>query len=43
MRLRNEFYTHARTDLDITSGPLPELTWKSLEPPPPAPDHPATP
>jgi hypothetical protein len=33
MRLRNEFYAHARTDLDITSGPLPELTWKSLQPP----------
>ncbi len=42
MRLRNEFYAHARTDLDITSGPLPELTWKSLQSPPP-PDHPATP
>lgn len=40
MRLRNEFYAHARTDLDITSGPLPELTWKTLQPPP---DHPATP
>jgi hypothetical protein len=41
MRLRNEFYAHARTDLDITSGPLPELTWRSLEPPPPSPspDH----
>lgn len=38
MRLRNEFYAHARTDLGITSGPLPELTWKSLEPPP---DRPA--
>lgn len=25
MRLRNEFYTHARKDLDITSGQLPEL------------------
>ena len=35
MRLRNEFYAHARTDLNITSGPLPELTWKSLQPPPP--------
>ncbi|MEO6089220.1 MAG: hypothetical protein ABIQ18_39515 [Umezawaea sp.] len=33
MRLRNEFYTHARADLDIASGPLPELTWKSLQPP----------
>jgi hypothetical protein len=33
MRLRNEFYAHARTDLDITSGPLPELTWTSLQPP----------
>lgn len=40
MRLRNEFYARARADLDITSGPLPELTWKSL---PPTPDHPATP
>ena len=40
MRLRNEFYARARADLDITSGPLPELTWKSLDPPhdrPPAP------
>ena len=34
MRLRNEFYAHARTDLHITSGPLPELTWRSLQPPP---------
>jgi hypothetical protein len=40
MRLRNEFYAHARADLGITSGPLPELTWTSLQPPP---DHPATP
>lgn len=32
MRLRNEFYAHARADLDITSGPLPELAWKSLPP-----------
>jgi hypothetical protein len=32
MRLRNEFYAHARADLGITSGPLPELTWKSLQP-----------
>ncbi|QQQ80840.1 hypothetical protein IOD16_27725 [Saccharothrix sp. 6-C] len=40
MRLRNEFYAAARADLDITSGPLPELTWKSLEPPP---DRPAAP
>lgn len=39
MRLRNEFYAHARMDLDITSGPLPELTWKSLQPP----DRPTTP
>jgi hypothetical protein len=38
MRLRNEFYAHARTDLDVTSGPLPELTWNSLQPPPPLPD-----
>ncbi|HET9142939.1 hypothetical protein [Actinophytocola sp.] len=30
MRLRNEFYAQARADLDITSGPLPELNWKSL-------------
>ncbi|HWO64311.1 MAG TPA: hypothetical protein VNO31_30190 [Umezawaea sp.] len=43
MRLRNNFYAHARGDLDITSGPLPELTWKSLEPAPPSPDHPTTP
>lgn len=43
MRLRNEFYARARADLDITSGPLPELTWKSLQPPPPSPDHPTTP
>jgi hypothetical protein len=43
MRLRNEFYACARADLDITSGPLPELTWKSLEPPPPPPDHPTAP
>ena len=34
MRLRNEFYAHARADLDITSGSLPELTWRSLQPPP---------
>jgi hypothetical protein len=32
MRLRNEFYTRARADLDVASGTLPELTWKSLEP-----------
>lgn len=32
MRLRNEFYARARADLDITTGPLPELTWKSLQP-----------
>jgi hypothetical protein len=38
MRLRNEFYAHARTDLHITSGPLPELTWRSLDPPPPSAD-----
>lgn len=38
MRLRNEFYAHARTDLHITSGPLPELTWWSLDPPPPSAD-----
>ena len=31
-----EFYARARADLDITSGPLPELTWKSLQPPPAA-------
>ncbi|XVS62900.1 hypothetical protein ACQPYE_32265 [Actinosynnema sp. CA-299493] len=43
MRLRNEFYASARADLDITSGPLPELTWKSLEPPPRPPDRPSTP
>lgn len=42
MRLRNEFYANARTDLAITSGPLPELTWKSLQPQPPSPDHSAT-
>lgn len=34
MRRRNEFYASARADLDITSGPLPELTWWSLQPPP---------
>jgi hypothetical protein len=34
MRLRNEFYACARADLDIASGPLPELTWWSLQPPP---------
>jgi hypothetical protein len=33
MRLRNEFYANARTDLGITSGPLPELTWNSLQRP----------
>jgi hypothetical protein len=33
MRLRNKFYAHARTDLDVASDPLPELTWNSLEPP----------
>ncbi|MFL6143232.1 MAG: hypothetical protein ACJ72N_15385 [Labedaea sp.] len=43
MRLRNEFYARARADLDITTGPLPELTWRSLQPLPPSPDHPATP
>ena len=45
MRLRNEFYAHARQDLDITSGPLPEITWRTIKPPPPppSPDHPATP
>jgi hypothetical protein len=43
MRLRNEFYARARADLDIASGPLPELTWKSLQPLPPPPDHPTTP
>jgi hypothetical protein len=32
MRLRNDFYTRARADLDVTSGTLPELTWNSLEP-----------
>ncbi|GAB3885746.1 hypothetical protein GCM10029964_048910 [Kibdelosporangium lantanae] len=32
MRLRNDFYTRARTDLDVTSGTLPEPTWRSLEP-----------
>ncbi len=30
MRLRNEFYARARTDLNVSSGPLPELTWGSL-------------
>jgi hypothetical protein len=35
MRLRNEFYANARTDLGIASGPLPELTWQTLRPPPP--------
>jgi hypothetical protein len=37
MRLRNEFYAQARADLDITSGPLPELAWRSLPPPPETP------
>jgi hypothetical protein len=32
MRLRNDFYARARADLDVTSGTLPELTWRSLEP-----------
>ncbi|MEU6154934.1 hypothetical protein ABZ816_33600 [Actinosynnema sp. NPDC047251] len=36
MRLRNEFYDRARLDLGISSGPLPALTWKSLQPMPPA-------
>jgi hypothetical protein len=42
MRLRNEFYAHARKDLNITSGPLPERQGfgQSL---PPSLDHPATP
>jgi hypothetical protein len=40
MRLRNEFYAQARADLGITSGPLPELTWRSLQP---AYEDPATP
>ncbi|WP_433264608.1 hypothetical protein ACQPZF_35540 [Actinosynnema sp. CS-041913] len=43
MRLRNEFYARARVDLDITSGPLPELTWKSLQPELPSRDQPTTP
>ncbi|PRY41252.1 hypothetical protein [Umezawaea tangerina] len=43
MRLRNDFYAHARGDLDITSGPLPELTWNSLHPKPPLPDRSTTP
>jgi hypothetical protein len=42
MRLRNEFYAHARKDLNITSGPLPELTWRSVQPPPSL-DYPAAP
>jgi hypothetical protein len=33
MLLRNEFYAHARTDLGITSGALPELTWYTLHTP----------
>ncbi len=36
MRLRNEFHARARADLGITSGQLPDLTWKTLETPP---DH----
>ncbi len=40
MRLRNNFYAHARTDLTVTSGPLPELTWNSLQPPRPLNDPP---
>jgi hypothetical protein len=32
MRLRDQFYAHARSDLDVVSGPLPELTWNSLQP-----------
>jgi hypothetical protein len=43
MRLRNEFYAHARTDLDINSGALPDLSWTSVKPLPPAMDYPATP
>jgi hypothetical protein len=35
MRLRNEFYAHARKDLNITSGALPELAWNSIRPAPP--------
>ena len=31
MRLRNEFYAHARADLNITTGALPESTWSSLQ------------
>jgi hypothetical protein len=34
MRLRNEFYTHARADLNIMGGALSELTWSSLQPKP---------
>jgi hypothetical protein len=30
MRLRNEFYGHARRDLNVTSGTLPDPTWGSL-------------
>ncbi len=37
MRLRNEFYACARKDLNITSGPLPELTWKGVN----SPDYPS--
>jgi hypothetical protein len=40
MRLRNKFYAHARTDLDVASDPLPELTWNSLQPPSPLNDPP---
>lgn len=43
MRLRNEFYAQARKDLNITSGPLPELTSNSTKPLPSSLDHPATP
>lgn len=31
MRLRNDFYARARTDLDVATGALPELTWSSLD------------
>jgi hypothetical protein len=31
MRIRNEFYAKARKDLNINSGPLPELTYSSVK------------
>jgi hypothetical protein len=39
MRLRNEFYAHARADLNVGGGALAELTWSSLQPRPGHPTH----